>query len=193
MAFSAPAVATLTTLSPPAPPPTTNAPDPTCPAANVVSIYGDFYSPNIATNYNPNWGQSGFALTNPNYNPGTGNVILAYQNFNYQGTELTQTNLSNMQFLNFDVWTDAIPATTTLQVSPINQGTGPAEVLVTAPFVRGQWTRISLPKSAFGGMTWDGVFQMKFEAFGVRPVDIYLDNIYFSNITHEIPPPSATL
>ncbi len=182
MLFSPPAVATITTLTPAAVP-TTNAPDPTCPASNVVSIYGDFYSPNIATNYNPNWGQSGFALTNPNYNPGTGNVILAYRNFNYQGTELTQTNLSALEFLNFDVWTDANPSTTTLQVSPINSGTGPAEVLVTVPYVRGEWTRISLPKSAFGGMTWDGVFQMKFAANGpgsLVPVDIYLDNIFFS-------------
>jgi len=192
MLFSAPAVAMLTTLSPPVLP-TTNAPDPTCPAANVVSIYGDFYSPNIATNYNPNWGQSGFALTNPNYNPGTGNVILAYRNFNYQGTELTQTNLSSMQFLNFDVWTDANPSTTTLQVSPINSGTGPTEVLVTVPYVRGQWTRISLPKSAFGGMTWNGVFQMKFAANGpgsLVPVDIYLDNIFFST-TNCAPPPTV--
>lgn len=192
MLYSTPAVATLTTLSPPVLP-TTNAPDPTCPPANVVSVYGDFYSPNIATNYNPNWGQSGFALTNPNYNPGTGNVILAYRNFNYQGTELTQTNLSNMAYLNFDVWTDASPSTTTLQVSPINQGTGPSEVLVTVPYVRGQWTRISLPKSAFGGMTWNAVFQMKFAANGpasLVPVDIYLDNIFFSttNCAYVAPP-----
>ncbi|MBX2929639.1 MAG: T9SS type A sorting domain-containing protein [Saprospiraceae bacterium] len=195
MLYSTPAVATLTTLSPPVLP-TTNAPDPACPAANVVSIYGDFYSPNIATNYNPNWGQSGFCCVNPAYNPGTGNVILAYPNFNYQGTELPLTNLSNMQFLNFDVWTDANPSTTTLQVSPINQGTGPAEVLVTAPYVRGQWTRISLPKSAFGGMTWDGVFQMKFAANGpgsLVPVDIYLDNIFFSTINcNDVTPPTVT-
>ena len=118
---------------------------------------------------------------------------MAYPNFNYQGTELTQTNLSSMQFLNFDVWTDANPSTTTLKVSPINIGTGPAEVLVTVPFVRGQWTRISLPKSAFGGMTWNGVFQMKFEAFGVRPVDIYLDNIFFSTINcNDVTPPTVT-
>ena len=38
--------------------PTTNAADPTCAAANVFSIYGDYYATNIATNYNPFWGQS---------------------------------------------------------------------------------------------------------------------------------------
>ncbi len=163
--------------------PTTNAPNPTCPVGDVVSIYGGFYANNIATNYNPNWGQSGFAFVNPNYDPGTGNLVLAYPNFNYQGTNVITTDLSNMEFLNFDVFTGANPATTTLQVSPINQGTGPAEILVTVPFVQGEWTSISLPKSAFGGMTWDAVFQMKFAANGpgsTVPIDLFLDNIFFS-------------
>jgi hypothetical protein len=149
----------------------------------VVSIYGGFYANNIATNYNPNWGQSGFAFVNPNYDPGTGNLVLAYPNFNYQGTNVITTDLSNMEFLNFDVFTGANPSTTTLQVSPINQGTGPAEILVTVPFVQGEWTSISLPKSAFGGMTWDAVFQMKFAANGpgsAVPIDLFLDNIFFS-------------
>ena len=34
--------------------PTDNAPDPVCPESDVVSIYGDYYSTNIATNYDPN-------------------------------------------------------------------------------------------------------------------------------------------
>ncbi len=167
--------------------PVTNAPEPTCSPADVVSIYGDFYATNIATNYDPNWGQSGFGMVNPAYDPGTGNVILAYPNFNYQGTELTSTDLSGMTYLNFDVWTAADPANTILQVSPINQGTGPAEVLVTAPYVSGEWTTVSLAKSDFGGMTWDAVFQMKFAANGAgstAPVDIYLDNIYFSTCSN---------
>jgi hypothetical protein len=149
----------------------------------VVSIYGDTYPSNIATNYNPNWGQSGFGTVNPNFNPGTGNSILAYTNFNYQGTLLTSTNLSSMEYLRFDVWTPANPSSTTLQVSPINQGTGTAEFLVTVPYIQGQWTSISLPKSAFVGMTWDAVFQLKFAANGpgsTVPVNVYLDNIYFS-------------
>jgi hypothetical protein len=38
--------------------PTTNAPTPTKAAADVISIFSDAYT-NVATNYNPNWGQSG--------------------------------------------------------------------------------------------------------------------------------------
>lgn len=161
--------------------PTTNAPDPTKAPADVISIYGGTYT-NVATNYNPNWGQSGFCCVNPTYNPGTGNLVLAYPGFNYQGTELTTQNAANMEFLHVDVWTSANPALTTLQVSPINNGTGVGEVLVTIPFTSGTWTSIDIPKSSFTGMTWNSVFQLKFAANGAGstvPVDIYLDNIYF--------------
>ena len=123
--------------------PTTNAPAPTCPAANVVSIYGVTYATNIATNYNPNWGQSG--TVDPNFDPGTGNVVMAYTNFNYQGTDLTATDLSGMDYIHFDVWTAANPAATILQVSPINAGSGPAEILVSVPYNQNEWTQITLP------------------------------------------------
>jgi hypothetical protein len=166
--------------------PTTNAPTPTKAPADVVSIYGETYT-SIATNFNPNWGQSGFCCVDPAFNPtgvtGAGqNLVLAYPTFNYQGTELTTTNAANMEFLHVDVWTSANPATSTLQVSPINNGTGAGETLVTIPFTSGQWTSIDIPKSAFTGMTWNSVFQMKFAANGpnsVVPITIYLDNIYF--------------
>ena len=98
----------------------------------MVSIYGDFYPTNIATNYDPDWGQSGFGMVDPAFDPGTGNTVLAYPNFNYQGTELTTTDLSGMDYLYFDVWTSADPASTLLQVSPVLMG--PLQFLVDVPF-----------------------------------------------------------
>ncbi len=161
--------------------PTTNAPTPTNAAADVISVYSDAYT-NVATNYNPNWGQSGFCCVDPSYNPGTGNLVMAYNNFNYQGTEVATQNASLMEFLHVDVWTSASPASTTLQVSPINNGTGAGEFLVTVPIVQNGWSSINIPKSSFTGMTWNSVFQMKFAANGpgsTVPVTIYVDNVYF--------------
>jgi hypothetical protein len=156
--------------------PVTNAPDPTNNPVDVISIYGGTFT-NIATNYNPNWGQSGFGSVNPTYDPGTGNLILAYPNFNYQGTELTTQNASGMEFLHIDIWT---ATATNVKVSPINNGTGVGEFLVDVPLVNGGWSSVDLPKSAFVGMTWDSVFQLKFDGQGgVSPSTIYLDNIYF--------------
>ncbi len=159
--------------------PSTNAPTPTRLAANVASIYSDAYT-SIATNLNPGWGQSG--AVNPTYTVTAGNNILAYTNFNYQGTEVTATNLSTMEFLHVDIWTNAAPSTSIVKVSPINSGTGAAEVLVTLNHVQGQWYSVDIPKASFTGMTWDNIIQLKFAANGAgstTPIDIYLDNIYF--------------
>ena len=165
--------------TPPSTVPTTNAPTPTRLAANVASVFSDAY-PSIATNLNPGWGQSG--SVNPTYTVSTGNNILAYTNFNYQGTEVTATNLSTMEFLHVDIWCNAAPTSSIVQVSPVNSGTGAAEVLVTLNHVQGQWYSVDIPKASFTGMTWNNIIQLKFAANGAGstvPVDIYLDNIYF--------------
>ncbi|WP_298146383.1 T9SS type A sorting domain-containing protein [Flavobacterium sp.] len=161
--------------------PTTAPNAPTNNPADVVSIYGNTF-PNIATNYNPDWGQSGICCTNASFDVGDGNLVLAYLNFNYQGTNLAAQNLSNMEFLHVDVWTNANPTNTILQVTPVNNGSGQSEFLVTINHTQGNWYSVDIPKSAFTDMTWDSVFQMKFAANGpgsTSPVDIYLDNVYF--------------
>lgn len=159
--------------------PTTNAPIPNRSQSNVVSVFSDSYT-SIAVNMNPNWGQSG--TVNPTFTVSAGNNILAYTNFNYQGTEVTPTNLSDMEYLHVDVWSDANPSSTILQVSPISSGGGTTEVLVTINHVQGQWYSVDIPKSSFTGMTWNNVFQLKFAANGpgsTVPANFYFDNIYF--------------
>lgn len=163
--------------------PTTDAPTPTQDQADVISVFSDAYT-NVATNYDPNWGQSGHTLVNPSFDPTGGgtNFVLAYPNFNYQGTELTTQNAAAMEFLHIDLWTSADPGATDIQVSPINNGTGTGETLVSITYTSGTWISVDIPKSSFTGMTWDSVFQMKFAANGpgsTVPVDIYLDNVYF--------------
>ncbi len=156
--------------------PTSNAPVPTNAQADVISIYGGSFT-SVATNYNPNWGQSG--AVDPNYDPGTGNLVMAYTNFNYQGTEITPQNASGMEYLHVDIWTSTA---TNVKVSPINggSGTGVSEFLVNVPLVQGGWSSVDLPKSAFTGMSWDAVYQIKFDGQqGANPSSIYLDNIYF--------------
>ncbi|MEM1405857.1 MAG: immunoglobulin-like domain-containing protein, partial [Bacteroidota bacterium] len=67
--------------------PTTSAPVPPArDAADVISIFGETYTNITGINYDPDWGQSGHTLVNTSFDPGDGNLILAYPNFNYQGT-----------------------------------------------------------------------------------------------------------
>ena len=156
--------------------PTTNAPTPTHAQVDVISVYSGSYT-NVATNYNPFWGQTG--TVDAAYDPGTGNTLLAYTNFNYQGTELTPQNASGMEFLHIDIWTSTA---TNIKVSPINggSGTGVVEFLVNVPLVQNGWSSVDIPKSAFTGMTWDNVYQIKFDGQGgIVPSSIYLDNVYF--------------
>ncbi len=156
--------------------PANNAPVPTNAAIDVISIYSDSFT-SVATDYDPNWGQTGHGQVNPAYNPGSGNLVLAYPNFNYQGTSLTSQNASGMEYLHIDIWTSNA---TSVKVSPINNGTGVAEILVDVPLVQNGWSSVNLPKSAFTGMTWDAVYQIKFDGQGgVVPSTIYLDNVYF--------------
>ena len=90
-----------------------------------------------------------------------------------------------MTHLHVDIWVAAGTARM-VKISPINNGSGATESLVEVPVTPGAWNSVDLPQSAFTGMTWDSVFQMKFDgqfnADGTQntaPFDIYLDNIYF--------------
>ncbi len=67
--------------------------------------------------------------------------MLEYSNFNYQGTEFEATDASAMEFVHIDIWTaDA----TDVKFSPINNGTGAAEVLVNVPLVAGAWSSVDI-------------------------------------------------
>ena len=153
-------------------------------AQDVISIFSGAYTDITVTNYNPNWGQSGYGSANTSYDPGDGNILLAYPNFNYQGIDFIANtqDASSMEYLHIDLWTPADPNATTIQVTPINSGTGTGEVLTTITYTTETWTSVDIPIGDFTGMTWDAVQEMKFIANGVGsvyPVDIYLDNIYF--------------
>jgi hypothetical protein len=161
-------------------------------AENVISLYGATYDVISGINYDPNWGQSGHGQVNPEFDPGTGQVILAYPNFNYQGTDFPSFDASSMQYLHVDIW--VAPGTDRMvKVSPIdNSGSGPSEVLVEVPVTPGEWNSVNLPIEAFTDMTWQSVFQIKFDgqfnadgSANTTPFDVYLDNIFFWKATVE--------
>ena len=87
---------------------------------------------------------------------------MQYANFNYQGTDFAANPqvAADMEYLHVDLWTvDA----TDVKVTPINSGTGASEFLVPVPIVTGSWSSVDLPIGDFVGMTWDNIFQMKFD------------------------------
>ncbi|MBT4927717.1 hypothetical protein HON17_05815, partial [bacterium] len=167
--------------------PTTVPAAPMMAATDVISIYSDSYT-DIATNYNPGWGQPTTVNTTYLTVGDPANNVLAYTGFTFQGTELTATDASSMDFLHIDVWV-AAGTDRLLKVTPVNNatgGTGANDILVNVPLTPGAWNSIDIPKSDFTGMTWDNVFQLKFDgqfngdgSAQAAGYDVYLDNIYF--------------
>lgn len=157
-------------------------------AEDVISIYGATYENISGINYDPNWGQTGHTQVNPQFDPGTGQVILAYPNFNYQGTDFAGNpfNASNMEYLHVDIWV-AEGVNRMVKVTPVdNSGVGPSEVLVQVPVTPGQWNSVDIPLGDFTNMSLQSVFQLKFDgqfnadgSANTAPFDVYLDNIYF--------------
>lgn len=143
---------------------------PTPPARNatdVISIYGEAYSNIAGVNTNPNWGQS----TSVSEIQIAGNNTLQYASFNYQGTDWSGNvqNISAMEFLHIDVWTNA-QAPNVFAIS-----TGP-EVPHAISSVPGAWQSLDIPVAGLTGNS-ASVIQFKFD--GGTAGTIYLDNLYF--------------
>ncbi len=157
------------------PVPTTAAPTPTVPAANVISVFSDAYTNVAGTNLNPSWGQ----LTVATQVLIAGNNTLKYAGLNYQGIELgSSQNVSSKTYLHLDYYSSNATSLKIFLISP-----GPIEKSYTltvpssvAPSIGG-WKSIDIPLTAFSPVNLSNVIQLKFEGNG----NIYLDNIYFGN------------
>jgi hypothetical protein len=170
----------------PVPSAPTNSPTaPTRAAADVISIYSDAYN-DIATNYNPSWGQAG--SVNTTYDTGDGNNLMGYSNFNYQGIEVTHTDISSMENLHVDIW---VPSNNNraVKVTPILTGGSPLEFLVLVPVTAGAWNSVDIPLTSFTGLDFSNTvkelkFDGQFQTDGVTADTavrsaIYVDNVYF--------------
>lgn len=155
--------------------PTDNATDPPArDSENVISIFSGAYTDVSGSNYNPNWGQSGFSTANTSFDPGTGNIVLAYPNFNYQGNVLGSVqDISSMEFMHVDIW---VNSTFNPNVFAISSG---AEIAhsITNTGAR-TWISVDIPIS---GITGDPtqVKELKFDGGNGSTDSIYVDNIYF--------------
>ncbi|MEP5944460.1 MAG: hypothetical protein ABJ356_07875, partial [Balneola sp.] len=155
--------------------PTDNATDPPArDSENVISIFSGAYTDVSGSNYNPNWGQSGFSTANTSFDPGTGNIVLAYPNFNYQGNVLGSVqDISSMEFMHVDIW---VNSSFNPNVFAISSG---AEIAhsITNTGAR-TWISVDIPVS---GITGDPtqVKELKFDGGNGSTDSIYVDNIYF--------------
>ncbi|HMO33098.1 MAG TPA: Ig-like domain-containing protein [Lacibacter sp.] len=159
----------------PAPPtvPIVAAPVPTRPAADVLSIFSDTYTNVAGTNFNPDWGQTGFATAGQIAIGG--NNILAYPNFNYQGIQLgSNQNVSTYGSLHVDYYSVNSTALRIFLISPPDE----RSFTLTVPTTGTGWNSVDIPLTAFAGVNLNAVSQFKFDG-GDGSKNVYLDNIYF--------------
>lgn len=148
--------------------PTTAAPTPTVPAANVISIFSDAYT-NVGSDLNPNWGQT-TVTTQEMIN---GNNTLKYAGLNYQGLALdTSQDVSAMTYLHIDYFTTNSSNLNIYLISP-----GPVETQKSLAVPTSGWVSLEILLSDFSPVDLTNVFQLKFDGNG----DVFVDNIYFHN------------
>ena len=144
------------------------APTPDKDPNNVLSIFSDSYTNLENVNLNPDWGQGNM------YSEELidGNNTMVYTGLDYQGIEFgSNQDVSEMDFLHVDIWTNNSSALDVFLISP-----GPFETPSTISVPTNGWASLDIPLSAFSSVVnLSEVFQMKFVGNGT----IYLDNIYF--------------
>ncbi|MFL1010558.1 T9SS type A sorting domain-containing protein [Flavisericum labens] len=155
--------------------PTDNATDPPArDAADVISIFSGAYTDVAGSEFNPNWGQSGFGTANTSFDPGTGNIVLGYPNFNYQGVQFgSAQNISAMEFLHVDIWVDG---SFNPNIYVISSGAEIANPITNTG--AGSWISVDI---AVPGITGDlsNCIQFKFDGGNGSTDGIYVDNLYF--------------
>ena len=156
--------------------PTVSAPTPTRLAANVVSIFSDSFTDLSGTNFNPNWGQSGFNTANSTFDTGSGNFALYYPNFGYQGIQYTATDISKMEYVHLDIWTEGSVAPHFYVISA-----GKDTQSYAIPNVSGAWQSIDIPLSTFNLIDFTQAIQFKIDG-GSSSDAIYIDNLYFYKV-----------
>ena len=141
----------------------TRAPDPTLAADQVISLFGDSYTPVNVTNNNPAWGQATQVTVTD---------VLTYTNLNYQGYEFEAQDVSSKEFFHVDFYTED---STALNMFVIKAGGGETAYSLTDKIVAGQWVSVDIPLSAYGNVDLTAVNQLKVDGNGT----VVFDNLYF--------------
>ncbi len=157
--------------------PSTAATDPTDAAVDVIAVYSDSYD-DIYTNLDPNWGQATDATE---IQIGDNNV-LKYTGLNYQGIEYTQTNVSSMEYIHLDYYTNDATA---FEFYLIAGGENSYNIGSELGITKGAWTGVDIEiSSAYPARNLAIADQFKTTGNGT----IFLDNIYF----WKTPPPPGS-
>ena len=164
--------------------PTVAAPTPTKLAANVISLFSNAYTNVTVDTWRTSW--SAATLTDMQI---AGNDTKKYTALDFVGVETvaSQINATTMDSFHLDMWT---PNATDFKVKLVDFGANGAfgggddvEHQLSFTPTSKVWNRISVPMSAFTGLTTKGhIAQIIFVGVPSGTSVVYIDNVMFSKI-----------
>lgn len=166
--------------------PTTAAPDPTLPAANVISLFSNVYTDVNVDTWRTSWSTAATVFTDVMI---AGNDTKKYENLGVVGIETTSNTIdaSTMTHIHMDVWS---PDFTSFSIKLVDFGANNAfgggddtehEISINAP-AQGQWVSLDIPLSDFTNLTSRAnIAQYILVGQPFEVTDVFIDNIYFHN------------
>ncbi len=163
---------------------------PSADAANVISLFSDSYDDVTVDTWQTGWSNvASYEEVDLN-----GNMAKKYTDLGFAGIETVQSqvNASEMTHLNMDVWS---PNVTAFKIKLVDfgatggysgeggdgQGDDTEHEVTTTP-AQGEWVTLSIPLSDFTELTAkSNIAQMIVSGEPYEELDIYIDNVYFSN------------
>lgn len=162
------------------PAPSTAAPIPTTPWANVISLFSDSYSNVAGTNFDTRWGGKNVV----SYDSIQGNNTMVYNNFDFEGIQLTGSlDVSKASYIHVDIYT---PDCSSLRLNLINTTSPPVQVGDTLVPTLNQWTSFDIPLSKFSPVALNSINQLMFD-LGNGGNTVYIDNLYFWDPNNVLP------
>ena len=160
--------------------PTTAAPVPAWPAAQVKSLYSDAYefAPASLNSYNEGWWENP-TLTEETVGEDHFLHYNLYRN-GMIGVQFAATSVATMEKIHIDVYASAAGSIT---FRPI---TGGADVKKTLNLEAEKWNSFDIDMADFGAQNWTNLFQYAIEGYqagGLVGEHICVDNVYFYRTT----------
>jgi hypothetical protein len=139
-------------------------------AIDVIAVYSDAYTQVSGLDIDPSWGQA----TDATEVVISSNNTLKYASLNYQGTQYSSQDVSGMEYIHLDYYTDDATA---LKFSVISPGAENAYDFLTdgSGITTGSWVSVDIPLTHYTVPNLAAVFQFKTEGNGT----VYLDNLYY--------------
>jgi hypothetical protein len=164
--------------------PMTSAPDPTLPAADVISLFSGVYTDVPVTTWRTDWSQG--ELTDIDID---GNPTKKYSGVNFIGIEATGDNsidITEMNYMNLHIWT---PNSSAYRIKLVDFGADNAfdggddveHEIVIENTLQEEWISVNLALSDFEGLTTrTNISQIILASTPASESTLYVDNVFFS-------------